>query len=88
MIVTGSGPIAARTAAFKWANTALGNTKASTTGTYRAASTKNGPRRLAEFEYRFNRRCNLANTIPRITWASVRTPLMPYRLLKLAEVHA
>jgi len=26
--------------------------------------------------------------IPRLTWASVRTPPMPYRLLKLAEVHA
>jgi len=46
------------------------------------------PRYLAEFEYRFNRRYDLAAMIPRLTWASVRTPPMPYRLLKLAEVHA
>jgi hypothetical protein len=26
--------------------------------------------------------------IPRLTWASVRTPPMPYRLLKLAEDYA
>jgi hypothetical protein len=25
--------------------------------------------------------------IPRLAWASVRTPAMPYRLLKLAEVY-
>ena len=57
-------------------------------GTYRAISSKHVPRYLAEFEYRFNRRYDLAAMIPRLTWASVRTQPMPYRLLKLAEVHA
>ncbi|MDD2878264.1 MAG: IS1595 family transposase, partial [Acidiphilium sp.] len=38
-------------------------------------------------EYRFNRRYDLASMIPRLSWASVQTPPMPYRLLKLAEVH-
>jgi len=33
-IKTGSGPAAARTPAFKWVNTALGNIKAAITGTY------------------------------------------------------
>jgi ISXO2-like transposase domain len=88
VIVTGSGPVAARTPALKWANTALGNIKASITGTFRAISTKHVPRYLAEFEYRFNRRYDLAAMIPRLTWAGVRTPPMPYRLLKLAEIHA
>ena len=85
---TGSGPKAAKTPAFKWVNTALGNIKAAITGTHRSVSTKHVPRYLAEFEYRFNRRYDLAAMIPRLTWASVRTPPMPYHLLKLAEVHA
>jgi hypothetical protein len=28
---------------------------------------------FAEFEYRLNRRCDLAVMIPRLTWATVRT---------------
>ena len=88
VIKTGSGPKAARTPAFKWVNTALGNIKAAITGTYRAINSKHVPRYLAEFEYRFNRRYDLAAMIPRLTWAAVRTTPMPYRLLKLAEVYA
>jgi hypothetical protein len=45
------------------------------------------PRYLAEFEYRFNRRFDLAAMMPRLTWSSVRTTPMPYRLLKLADVY-
>lgn len=82
------GHRAPKTPAFKWANTALGNIKAALVGTYRAISAKHVPRYLAEFEYRFNRRYDLATMVPRLTWASLRTPPMPYRLLKLAEVHA
>src|SRR5512132_2230918 len=51
-------------------------------------SDKHVPRYLAEFEYRFNRRYDLAAMLPRLGWAAVRTPPMPYRLLKLAEFHA
>ncbi len=87
VIKTGSGPKAARTPAFKWVNTALGNIKAAITGTYRAISSKHVPRYLAEFEYRFNRQYDLAAMIPRLTWAAVRTTPMPNRLLKLAEVY-
>jgi ribosomal protein L37AE/L43A len=87
-IKTGSGAAAARTPAFKWVNTALGNIKAAIAGTYRSISRKHVPRYLAEFEYRFNRRYDLAAMLPRLTWAAVRTPPMPYRLLKLAEVSA
>ena len=87
VIKTGSGPQAARTPAFKWVNTALGNIKAAIVGTYRAIDQKHVPRYLAEFEYRFNRRYDLAAMVPRLCWASARTPPMPYRLLKLAEVY-
>ncbi len=88
VIKTGSGAAAARTPAFKWVNTALGNIKAAITGTYRSISRKHVPRYLAEFEYRFNRRYDLAAMMPRLGWAALRTPPMPYRLLKLAEVPA
>jgi hypothetical protein len=43
---------------------------------------------LAGFEYRFNRRYDLAAMMSRLAWSSVRTPPMPCRLLKLAEVYA
>ena len=70
------------------ANTALGNIKTAITATYRAIRQKHIPRYLAEFAYRFNRRYDLAAMMPRLGWAAVRTPPMPYRLLKLAEAHA
>jgi transposase-like protein len=88
VVKTGSGSAAARTPTFRWVNTALGNIKAAITGTYRAIEQKHVPRYLAEFEYRFNRRYDLAAMMPRLAWCSVRTPPMPYRLLKLAEVYA
>ena len=88
VITTGSGLWAARTPAFKWVNTALGNMKAALTGTHRSIAPKHVPRYLAEFEYRFNRRYDLAAMLPRLTWAALRTPPMPYRLLKLPEVYA
>jgi ISXO2-like transposase domain len=88
VIKTGSGAAAVRKPAFKWVSTALGNIKAAITGTYRAIHEKHVPRCLAEFEYRFNRRYDLAAMLPRLTWAAVRTPPMPCRLLRLAEVSA
>jgi transposase-like protein len=87
-IVTGSGPKAAKTPAFKWVNTALGNIKAALVGTYRAMREKHVPRYLAEFEYRFNRRYDLGEMIPRLAIVAVRTQPMPYRLLKLADFQA
>src|SRR5271155_2672234 len=86
--ITGAGPRAEKTPAFKWVNSALGNIKAALVGTYRTIHSKHVPRYLAEFEYRFNRRYDLAAMMPRLCWASVRTTPMPYRLLKLAEVYA
>ena len=46
---------------------------------------KHVPRYLADSEYRFNRRYDLATILPRLTWACSRTPPMPYRLLKLPD---
>jgi transposase-like protein len=87
-IIAGAGRKAALNPAFKWVNTTLGNIKSAITGTYRAIRDKHVPRYLAEFEYRFNRRYDLAAMMPRLGYVAVRTPPMPYRLLKLAENHA
>jgi hypothetical protein len=46
------------------------------------------PRYLAEFEYRFNRRYELREMVPRLAVVALKTSPMPYRLLKLADVHA
>jgi transposase-like protein len=86
--VTGSGRKAAQWIAFKWVNTTLGNIKSAITGTYRAIRPKHVPRYLASFAYRFNRRYDLTTILTRLGYVAVRTPPMPYRLLKLAEDYA
>jgi transposase-like protein len=87
-IVTGSGPKAAKTPTFKWVNTALGNVKAALVATYRAVREQHAARYLAEFEYRFNRRYDLGEMIPRLASVALATAPMPYSLLKLADVQA
>ena len=51
--------------------------KSGITGTYRAIRDKHVPRYLAEFEYRFNRRYDLAAMMPRLGYVAVRTSPMP-----------
>jgi hypothetical protein len=46
---------------------------------------KHVDRTLAEFEWRFNRRYDLAAMMPRLASAATHTPPMPYRLQKLVE---
>lgn len=87
-IVTGGGRKSAQKPAFKWVNTTLGNIKSALNGIYRHQASKHVPRYLAEFQYRFNRRNDLAGMLTRLAWISLRTPPMPYRLIKLAESHA
>jgi hypothetical protein len=74
-----------RDSTFKWVNTVLGNIKCALVGTYRAISSKHVPRYLSSFAYRFNRRFKLADMLARLAFVALRTPPMPYRLLKLAE---
>lgn len=85
--VTGSGVASVQMEHFRWLNTVLGNVKKALHGTYHTISPAHLPRHLAEFCYRFNRRFNLAAMLPRLGYAAAHTPPMPYRLLKLAEVH-
>jgi transposase-like protein len=86
--VTGKGYRAARKPAFAAINTILGNIKSAIVGTYRAVRRKHSSRYLAEFEWRFNHRANLAAMIPQIGFAAVRTKPAPYRLLKMADARA
>jgi hypothetical protein len=48
---------------------------------------KHLPHYFAEFYYRFNRRFNLRDMISRFLFAAMKTPAMPNRLLKLAELY-
>jgi hypothetical protein len=70
---------------FKWVNTILGNIKSSIIGIYKAIRAKHVQRYLASFSYRFNRRFTLHAMLARLAYVAVRTPPLPYRLLKLAE---
>jgi transposase-like protein len=86
-IVTGGGYASATHPRFKWVNTIIGNVKNSLRGAYHAVGRKHLPRYLAEFSYRFNRRFDLPELLPRLGRAAARTPPLPYRLAKLAEAH-
>jgi len=87
-LATGSGRRSARHPAFKWANTMLGNIKTSIAGTYRAIRKKHMVRYLAEFEWRFNHRFDLAAMIPALGRAAVRTNPATYSHLKWADYGA
>jgi ribosomal protein L37AE/L43A len=76
-----------RRKAFVWVDTVLGNVKNALQGTYHALDPKHLPRYLAEFTYRFNHRFDLAGMVMRLGRTAALTPPMPYRLVKLAEVH-
>jgi transposase-like protein len=87
VVVIGSGHKSTQLSCFKWVNTMLGNVKNSLLGTFHAIRVKHTPRYLAEFEYRFNRRFDLPAMIDRLVYVALRTPPMPYRLLRMAEVY-
>ena len=74
----------ARHPAFPWVNTVLGNLKGNIQGVTRWVGKAHLDRYLAEFQYRFNRRFDLASILPRLLSVAVRTPAMPQPLLKMA----
>lgn len=85
-IVTGGGPDSVTIPEFKWVNTIIGNVKNAMRGAFHAVSKKHFSRYLGEFCYRFNRRYDLAQMIPRFGYIAVRTSPMPQRRLKMAEL--
>ena len=86
--VTGGGPGSCEASGLGWVNTVLGNVKRALDGTYHAWGQKYAPRYLAEFSYRFNRRYQLADLVPRLAHVAVQTPPLPYRLLTVAGTYA
>lgn len=84
--VTGHGRKAAQHASFKWVNTMLGNVKTSISGTYHSIDHKKyGNRYLAEFAYRFNRRFDLAQMLPRLLRAAATTNPHTLAVLQYSE---
>ena len=82
-IVCGGGRASVEAPEFYWVNTILGNLKTALRSTYHSFQPKYAQRYLAEFQYRFNRRFDLTQLIPRFAYVAVRTPPMPERLLKI-----
>ncbi len=80
----------ARTASktpFLWVNTLLGNVRNVLYGTYHAVREKHLLSDLGKFCYRFNRRFQFQDLLPRFLYVALRTPPLPYRLAKMAEGH-
>ncbi len=82
----GSHRQAALEPSFYWVNTVLANLKTALRGTYHSVFARYSHRYLAEFQYRFNRRFDLASLLPRLACAAVRTSPRPEYILKLAEM--
>lgn len=86
VITTGGGAKRPTEPALQWVNTLLGNVKAAITGTCRALRPQHTARYLAAYEYRFNRRTDLASMVPRLAYVAVRSSPTPYRAIVSADV--
>jgi hypothetical protein len=78
-VVTGGGrpvdPI------FKWVNIGLGNIKSAITGTCRSLDTRHADRYLAAYEWRYNRRFDLAKNLERLARVAAHTAPVPHRTI-------
>jgi len=63
---------------FKWVNIGLGNLKSAIVGTCRSLDDQHADRYLAAYEWRFNRRFDLAKNIERLVRVAVATAPKPY----------
>jgi len=82
----GTGKKAAQHPKFRWVNTALGNLKTALAGTYHAFDfSKYAARYLAEFQFRFNHRVNMAAMLPQLLSAMIVTSPHPLRILRPSE---
>ncbi|WP_299491668.1 IS1595 family transposase [uncultured Shewanella sp.] len=86
-IVTGGGPESVTKQQFIWVNTMIRNVKNAITGTYHSINPRHLSRYLAEYCYRFNRRCSLEDMLPRFMYVALRTPPMPQKYLSIAELY-
>ena len=85
--VTGGSAASVKLPQFKAINTLLGNLKTALSGTYHAFDfVKYAHRYLAEAQYRFNRRFNLASILPRLLRAASVTTPRNAQFIRAAEV--
>ena len=84
--VVGPGRKSTDMECFSWVNTILGNLKNAINWAYHAFDfEKYAHRYLGEFQYRFNRRFDLTNLLPRMIVAAVNTGKRSERWLRLAK---
>ena len=82
-VVVGKGKKSTKMECFNWINTILGNLKNSITGTLHGFKfAKYIGRYLGEYQYRFNRRFDLASMVPRLLYAAVNTGRHPEYVLR------
>ncbi|MGE0674907.1 MAG: IS1595 family transposase [Methylibium sp.] len=87
-IVTGGGKRACEIAQLKAVNTVLGNLKTAIAGTYHAFKfAKYADRYLAEYQFRFNRRFDLAALMQSLIRAALTCKPAPMPSLRMAEDH-
>lgn len=85
-IVVGEKRKSTSMACFRWINTIIANLKTSTRGTYHSfANEKYGFLYLAEAQYRFNRRFDLAAILNHLIRDATATPARTEKRLRLAE---
>ena len=85
--VTGGSAASVKLPQFKAINTLLGNLKTALSGTYHAFGfAKYAHRYLAEAQYRFNRRFNLASIFVRLLRAASVTTPRNAQFIRAAEV--
>ena len=86
-IVTGGGKASVELPQLKAVNTVLSNLKTALSGTYHAFKfAKYAHRYLAEVQYRFNRRYDLATIFSRLLRAAALTGAQPARVILATEV--
>ena len=82
-LVTGGGR--PRQPLLQWVNTGLGNLKSTITGTCRSLDEQHADRYLAAYEWRFNRRFDLAANLERLARAAMLCAPQPYRSIALVR---
>ena len=88
VVLAGKGKAGCEAKPFKWLNVILGNLKTALSGTHHAfAFAKYAHHYLADAQYRFNRRFDLAAMVPRLLVAiTTATPTPRKRIQGVAEV--
>jgi transposase-like protein len=85
-VVTGGGR--PKDQRFKWLNIALGNIKSAITGTCRSCDDRHSARYLAAYEWRFNRRFDLAKNVERLARAGARAKPRPRQEIAAVRTRA